>query len=80
MDEIDLKCHTTSQPAFKYPLIYGCINGAHLKDKHDNSDQQVIIDCKLQQPNILEHGPMQEIQTLRKKLTWAKSEFTCSIK
>lgn len=49
MDEIDLKCHTTGQPAFKYPLIYGCIYGAHLKDKHENSDQQVIIDHKLQQ-------------------------------
>lgn len=49
MDEIDLKCHAPSQPAFKYPLIYGCINGAHLKDKHDTSDQQVIVDHQLQQ-------------------------------
>lgn len=43
IDEIDLKCHTTSQSALKYPLIYGCINGAHLQDKHNNSDEQIIV-------------------------------------
>lgn len=29
----ELKCHSSSKPAFQYPSVYCCINRAHLKTK-----------------------------------------------